>query len=111
MKKYAGEMIFGSIFIVLASWSVYATVGKGWVDIYQAKKAVREQLVDPDSAEFRNMVSVSDGLVCGEVNSKNRMGGYAGYEKLIYERRDDGSINVMIPSPGAYYRYICRIGA
>ncbi|MDH1308940.1 hypothetical protein N5C40_20735 [Pseudomonas fulva] len=44
-----------------------------------AHDAVKEKLFDPDSAEFRNDRIMSDGTVCGEVNAKNRMGGYVGF--------------------------------
>lgn len=45
---------------------------------------VRETLTDPDSAQFRNLQVYGDGLpgdtvVCGEVNAKNRLGGYVGF--------------------------------
>lgn len=53
----------------------------------QIEGVVRESLIDPASATFRNIrafdATLTDGsayrYVCGEVNSKNRMGGYAGY--------------------------------
>lgn len=48
---------------------------------------VKDRLIDPGSATFRNIRaqdrSFSDGtksrVICGEVNSRNRMGGYAGF--------------------------------
>ena len=51
-----------------------------------AENAVSRQLIDPDSAQFRDLVKVDDGAyVCGEVNSKNRMGGYTGFTEFMYE--------------------------
>ena len=55
--------------------------------ISQVEAAVKYSLIDPDSASFRNIraadLTLADGTnyrrVCGEVNSKNRMGGYAGF--------------------------------
>lgn len=52
-----------------------------------AQIAVLDTLIDRDSAKFRN-VSVrtqasGTKAVCGEVNAKNRMGGYAGYKRFI----------------------------
>lgn len=47
--------------------------------IRKAHDAVKESLFDPNSAEFRNDHVASDGTVCGEVNAKNRMGGYVGF--------------------------------
>lgn len=52
-----------------------------------AQQAVKRQLVDDRSARFKNVyvVAQSSGAkaVCGEVNSKNRAGGYAGYQHFI----------------------------
>ncbi len=52
----------------------------------RAKAAVKEQLNDADSAKFRNL-KVRNGdkgkIVCGEVNAKNRFGGYVGFQHFI----------------------------
>lgn len=48
------------------------------------QEAVEAQLVDGDSAKFRGVQDTGKG-VCGEVNAKNRMGGYAGFERFAYE--------------------------
>jgi hypothetical protein len=55
----------------------YARYGKPIAD---AKDTVKEKLVDPRSAEFKNVRATATGNVCGEVNSKNRMGGYVGFK-------------------------------
>jgi len=41
--------------------------------------SIKAQLVDPDSAQFKNEMKNEWGVVCGEVNAKNKMGGYAGF--------------------------------
>lgn len=46
---------------------------------------VRQQLNDPESAQFRNVRLFSDwtpgnSALCGEVNAKNKMGGYVGFQ-------------------------------
>lgn len=54
-------------------------------DISQARAAVKSNLNDADSAKFRNerVYRVNGGTtVCGEVNAKNRMGGYAGFQQF-----------------------------
>jgi len=43
------------------------------------EEAVRAELRDPTSAMFRNIRSDRPPFVCGEVNSKNGFGGYAGW--------------------------------
>jgi hypothetical protein len=52
-----------------------------------AMAMVRWDLTDPDSARFR-AVAISPGgkAVCGEVNSRNRMGGYDGFRRFIAAR-------------------------
>lgn len=52
--------------------------------ITELRKPVLAELSDPDSALFRNERIggnwlVTGSILCGEVNSKNRMGGYIGY--------------------------------
>jgi hypothetical protein len=56
-----------------------------------AKEGVREKMKDPESANFRNLAihtgseSPMPGrfYVCGEVNSKNAYGGYAGFTQFF----------------------------
>lgn len=45
------------------------------------KVAVESQLSDPTSVLFRGIEKRVFGY-CGEVNAKNRMGGYVGYKKF-----------------------------
>lgn len=45
---------------------------------HQAESVVKAHLSDPESAQFRN----KDGM-CGEVNSKNKLGGYTGFQRYI----------------------------
>ena len=41
-------------------------------------------LLDPDSANFRDVfVSPNRDTVCGQVNAKNRKGGYVGYRRFV----------------------------
>jgi hypothetical protein len=56
-----------------------------------AEEAVRNSLKDPDSAMFRGITVYRDGMVCGQVNAKNSMGGYVGF-KLFMVR--DGKIAI-----------------
>lgn len=49
--------------------------------------AIKDVLIDSDSAKFRNVYYVIAGgrtsFACGEVNSKNRLGGYTGFKGFI----------------------------
>jgi hypothetical protein len=51
--------------------------------ISRVENFVKNELKDPDSAKFKNLIAgkFSDGriAVCGEVNSKNSFGGYTGF--------------------------------
>jgi len=44
------------------------------------------RLKDPGSATFRNESLHPDYVLCGEFNSKNGMGGYAGYSRFIVSK-------------------------
>lgn len=53
--------------------------------VSELKKPVLAKLSDPDSAQFQNLKyvgnwTVQGGVLCGQVNAKNRMGGYVGYQ-------------------------------
>lgn len=74
--------VFTAIFIALSSLAVggYNYYSKSWRPVHLAKEAVLEKLNDPNSAQFRNLrIGKSGDLICGEVNAKNRMGGYVGF--------------------------------
>jgi hypothetical protein len=56
---------------------------------------IKDSLVDPDSAEFKwidRTFYMAGGIpaVCGQVNSKNRMGGYSGYAWFAAELNEHG---------------------
>lgn len=58
------------------------------------EKLVKEQLKDPDSAQFKDVKGK-----CGEVNAKNSYGGYTGFKRFyvsndvaILENQDDENI-------------------
>ena len=48
----------------------------------RAKKTIADSLKDPGSAQFRNIRETSPGILCGEVNGKNAMGGYVGFQRF-----------------------------
>lgn len=58
--------------------------GCGDKKVAEAKSAIEVILKDPSSAQYRNLRVYSEGVVCGEVNAKNSMGGYAGFTPFIY---------------------------
>lgn len=68
--------------LVLIVASIAAT------DLHEAKELVAAQMLDPESARFRNaaLYSDADGFLslCGDVNAKNRLGGYVGFRPFVY---------------------------
>lgn len=57
------------------------------VRIGNAEYAISQQMRDPESAQFRDVsvhaVAGGEKVVCGEVNSKNGYGGYAGFQRFV----------------------------
>ena len=45
------------------------------------KRSVASLMVDPDSTKFRNTRKSTLGY-CGEINSKNKFGGYVGFKRF-----------------------------
>lgn len=64
--------------------------------IREAESRVSAQLIDPDSAMFSDVVAygAQHERVCGLVNGRNRMGGYAGPVRFVSTR----SLTVIEPS-------------
>ena len=52
-----------------------------------ARAAAAYGLIDPSSAQFRD-VTVSNDFACGEVNGKNRLGAYVGFIRFTASRED-----------------------
>lgn len=77
--------------LALVALAGIVLAGCGKSDIDRAREAVAEQLTDPSSAHFRNERSKKDGWVCGEVNSKNAMGGYVGFKRYTVTWMPDGT--------------------
>jgi hypothetical protein len=49
----------------------------------EAKAAIQQTLLDPDSARFGDVRQFSEDTIRGRVNAKNRAGGYAGSVRFI----------------------------
>ena len=76
-----------------------------WYPQHRGEQLVRNELIDPDSAVFRDVKYVREtkGL-CGQVNSKNSTGGYVGFHdfyvdadgKVVFEPRSDAVSKLMV---------------
>ncbi|WP_386339423.1 hypothetical protein O4D10_19510 [Xanthomonas citri pv. citri] len=55
--------------------------------IVAAERAVRRELKDPDSAQFKdvraNYTEEFGVVACGRVNAKNEFGGYIGFRRFV----------------------------
>ena len=81
-----------------------------------ATTAVKAQLFDADSAKFRSLYVSPAGVVCGEVNAKNRFGAYVGFRMFEYDNRhglaevkikdDEPSSN---PMDNMMWKYDCGV--
>lgn len=69
--------------LLLVAGTAAALKYDDWYAIPRARKPVVAHLSDPDSAKFRNDRIAKSGYLCGEINAKNRMGGYIGFKKFI----------------------------
>jgi hypothetical protein len=84
-------MSMDTIRYFLAGLVAVALVGCGSTELKnQAKAAVSANLRDPESVQFRNLTvgkTKANGAayVCGEYNAKNGFGGYAGYERFMWD--------------------------
>jgi hypothetical protein len=63
--------------------------------INRAEQSVKQQLNDPDSAEFSEIKIVGPSpieTVCGRVNAKNLFGGYVGYRRFYFYASTGASV-------------------
>ena len=75
------------VLCIISLMLVAATAYRNFYLVPRLKEPVLAMLKDPDSAEFRHVRyygdwTISGGNLCGEVNARNAMGGYAGYAKF-----------------------------
>lgn len=73
----------------------------------EAKSKVADELLDPDSARYTNLyvseftnstAGITDRVVCGYVNGKNRFGGYAGRQPFYYQTGSGRSLRPVLPN-------------
>ena len=79
MRKYAFLTI-----IVVAVIGIF--LGNHFLQLSRLEELrapLRSMLFDPGSAQFMNEVNLKESVLCGEVNAKNKMGGYVGFKKFI----------------------------
>jgi len=75
-----------------------------------AKQAAAAELADPASAEFRGLRINHEGVVCGEVNGRDRSGAMTGFRRFLYYSHTGNSM-VEPPDVGGTYtrvELLCR---
>lgn len=85
-----------SIFLI----SIIASFPSFSAEINQAQKdsiidAVKAKLIDEDSAKFKFPLKQDDKIYCGQVNAKNKFGGYIGYSAFKVMLLDENSVYVI----------------
>ena len=73
----------------------------------EVKAAVAAKMVDPGSATFQALSErTPDFAYCGEVNAKNRVGGYVGYQKFFAIKRSSGDWLIQLDQKTA--EHMCK---
>ncbi|WP_049273158.1 hypothetical protein [Pseudomonas putida] len=90
--------------LIIAAALVLLCSGASAKDLSSLQKskieaAVKERLVDADSAKFKFPKYSGGSVYCGQVNAKNRMGGYAGF--AVFQTMILSSSSIMLLGVGS----------
>lgn len=98
-KDWAFVAVCLAVAAILLGWVAVRLWGAGPGMIGHAKSLAAADLIDPSSAQFRNVRTSKylDNVVCGEINGKNRLGAYTGFTEFVVS---SGSVSFP-PPPGA----------
>jgi hypothetical protein len=96
-SKNEGEPMFRSVVALVSLASATSALSAAasspaTIQAAKARRIIAQRLVDPDSVRLRGIriaTATVDGrevkLLCGEYNSKNRLGGFVGFKPFVYE--------------------------
>jgi hypothetical protein len=70
-------------------------------------KAVSQELIDPESAKFRNVIKVHD-TYCGEVNSKDKSGEYVGFKNFMVRKTESKKFGLVVSFLNEHIEIFCR---
>lgn len=74
----------GIVVVALIAVGAVATINyERWFVFPEMRTQLLKHLSDPASAQFRDERISQFGWLCGEVNSKNRQGGYVGFKRFM----------------------------
>lgn len=101
MPYVTTEKIVYKLSLILFGLYISLLVACGNNNLEAAKKALNKILKDPSSAQYQNVTVYKYGVVCGEINAKNSMGGYTGFTRFIYTPQFNEAVvdvpNFVIP--------------
>jgi len=83
------KVVIGGVVLVLTIVAGVWYSKSPSVAFREQRAFIADKLRDPESAQFRNEHIGSAGALCGEVNSRNGSGGYAGFTRFISRTADD----------------------
>lgn len=72
----------GAVALVIGAATLYVNY-KPWFVFPKFREVINSGMKDPTSTQYRNERLISEGWLCGEINSKNGAGGYVGFKKYI----------------------------
>jgi hypothetical protein len=86
MKKACMAVLFIAILVGGGLlWSKYDE----WFIYPPLRAHVNDLMVDPASTQYRKEYMTKAGWLCGELNTKNEMGGYVGFKRFVSGSSDD----------------------
>jgi hypothetical protein len=101
---------FGGVllaFFLFEQWLASSKMSK-------AKEAISQMLVDPDSAQFHDLRRAKRiggrEVICGEVNAKNKLGGYVGRQPFAYDPSIGVAVFLAADSWRSYQEYFLACG-
>ena len=81
--------------IVLFGGLILFTMSSGGSKTKFAMASASHDLMDPSSAQFRNVKVIKGDYVCGEINAKNSYGAYTGYRWFMVKHPDSDTASVL----------------
>lgn len=85
MRFVLGAVAIGMMAILSGCGEDRSDYGKSFLLQVQAERAVKNALKDPDSVKFENFrYQVKSGIVCGEYNARNTLGGMTGNKGFYF---------------------------
>ena len=81
--------------IILIGGLVLFTMSSRGSKTKYAMASASYELMDPSSAQFRNVKVIKGDFVCGEINAKNSYGAYTGYRWFMVKHPDSDTASVL----------------